>query len=159
MMFNEAAKQQIDKLYTGRKHVELTVGILQDGQKEIVHWNPDRKETPETLVYPVGSICKPFTASLLAKHMAEGKLDLQVPISEYLPELPPRYYPNLEKLATHTSGFTTQPYTFWTTLPFLLNGNTLFRRTTKDHRRYDYVDRRLCVICHGRRAHDHLSDQ
>ncbi len=123
MMFNEAAKQQIDKLYTGRKHVELTVGILQDGQKEIVHWNPDRKETPETLVYPVGSICKPFTASLLAKHIAEGKLDLQVPISEYLPELPPRYYPNLEKLATHTSGFTTQPYTFWTTLPFLLKMN------------------------------------
>jgi len=123
MIFTDAAKQQIDRLYKGRKHVELTIGMLRRGEKEICHWNPERQESPDTLVYPVGSICKPFTASLLAKHVAAGKLDLHAPISEYIPGLPPRYYPTLEKLATHTSGFKTQPYTLLTSLPFFLRMN------------------------------------
>ena len=87
MEFTPGAKQQIDKLYQGRKHVELTIGILRDGKQEIRHWNPERKETDAELIYPVGSICKPFVASLLAKCISEGKLDLTAPISEYLPEL------------------------------------------------------------------------
>ena len=123
MQFTAAAKQEIDKLYNGRKHVELTIGILKDGRKEMLHWNPERKETPDRPVYPVGSICKPFTASLLAKFVSEGRLDLSAPIDRYIPGLPPRYYPSLEKLATHTSGFTTQPYTLLTTLPFLIKMN------------------------------------
>ena len=123
MILAEETKQEIDKLYHGRKHVDLTIGVLRNGEKEIRHWDPERKESAETLVYPVGSICKPFTASLLAKYVAEGKLDLHAPISEYIPGLPQRYYPSLEKLATHTSGFRTQPYTLWTTIPFLLKMN------------------------------------
>ncbi len=75
MNFTEITKQLIDKLYQGRKHVELTIGILRDGAKEVRHWGPDRQESPESLVYPVGSICKPFTASLLAKQVAGGKLE------------------------------------------------------------------------------------
>jgi CubicO group peptidase (beta-lactamase class C family) len=123
MKLTEASKQQIDRLYQGRKHVELTVGILRDGRKETVQWGPDREEKPDKLVYPVGSICKPFTASLLAKYVSEGKLDLTVPISEYIPDLPDRWYPSLEKLATHTSGFGTQPYTLLTMIPFFLKMN------------------------------------
>ena len=123
MVFGEAAKQQIDLLYKSRKHVELTIGILRDGKKEIRHWNPERQESPEELVYPVGSICKPFTASLMAKYVSEGKLDLKAPISEYIPGLPERYYPSLEKLATHTSGYKMQPYTLLTSLPFFIRMN------------------------------------
>ena len=124
MDFSKAAKQQIGKLYKGRKHVELTIGILKDGEKEIRHWNPLRKETPDTaLVYPAGSICKPFTASLMAKYIAEGKLDLHVPISEYISGLPSRHYPTLEQLATHTSGFKTQPYSPRTAIPLFLRMN------------------------------------
>ena len=124
MNFSVEAQKEIDKLYKGRHHVELTIGVLRDGKTEIVHLGPDGKETENTqLVYPVGSICKPFTASLLAKYLAEGKLDLHTPIDRYIPGLPERYYPNLEKLATHTSGYTTQPYTLLTTLPFFLKMN------------------------------------
>lgn len=123
MVFTEETTKEVDKLYRGRKHVELTVGILKDGQKEIVRWDPERKENPETIVYPVGSICKLFTASLISKRVSEGLLDLNTPIDAYIPSLPKRYYPSLEKLATHTSGFTTQPYTALTTLPFILKMN------------------------------------
>ena len=123
MNYSESTRQEIDKLYKGRRHVELSIGILKDGSKETAHWGPDRQPSRTTLVYPVGSICKPFTASLLAKYLSEGKLDLKAPINKYIPDLPERYYPCLEKLATHTSGYTTQPYTLLTTLPFFLKMN------------------------------------
>ena len=115
---------QIEKLYKNRKHVELTIGIDRNGERTIMRFGPDQKEKDgEMLVYPVGSICKTFTTALLAKYVKEGKLDLQAPINTYIKGLPERYYPSLEKLATHTSGYTTQPYTLWTTLPFFLRMN------------------------------------
>ena len=124
MTFSTATQTEIDKLYKGRNHVELSIGLLRSDSLESFHWGPDRAESDAVqLIYPVGSICKPFTASLLAKYLSEGKLDLHAPISEYIPGLPKRYYPDLEKLATHTSGFKTQPYTALTTLPFLLRMN------------------------------------
>ena len=124
MTFSPLTQKEIDKLYKNRKHVELTIGVLKDGKMEICHWGPDQgKKNGEALVYPIGSICKPFTASLLAKYVAEGKLNLTVPIDRYISGLPERYYPSLEKLATHTSGYTTQPYTWATTLPFFLKMN------------------------------------
>ena len=124
MTFSPLTQKEIDKLYKNRKHVDLTIGILKDGSMKIRHWGPDREEKQDdALVYPVGSICKPFTASLLAKYVSEGKLDLTVPIDRYISDLPERYSPSLEKLATHTSGYTTQPYTWATTLPFFLKMN------------------------------------
>ena len=124
MTFNAAAQKEIDKLYKGRRHVELSIGILRNGETEFLRLGPDRKEVggPQ-LVYPVGSICKTFTTSRLAKYLVEGKLDLRTPIDRYIPGLPERYYPNLEKLATHTSGYTTQPYSLLTTIPFFLKMN------------------------------------
>lgn len=124
MEFSQSASAQIEKLYNGRHHVELSIGILKDGKMECVRYGNDGKEKDgDLLIYPVGSICKPFTASLMAKYLAEGKLDLHVPINRYIGSLPERYYPNLEKLATHTSGFKTQPYNFFTTLPFFIRMN------------------------------------
>ncbi|MCR5755576.1 MAG: beta-lactamase family protein [Acetatifactor sp.] len=124
MDFTNATKAEIDKLYENRKHVELTIGILRDGKTEVVYWGPDRQVTDESdKIYPVGSIGKTFTASLLAKYVSEGKLDLQTPINQYIQGLPERYYPSLEKLATHTSGYTSQPYNLFTTLPYFVHMN------------------------------------
>ena len=125
MIIPAQAHIEIDKLYKKRHHVELTIGTrLKSGETEVIHFGPDRMIAEgEPLVYPVGSICKPFTASLLAKYVSEGKLDLDAPISEYIPGLPERYYPSLRKLATHTSGYTTQPYTTLTTIPFFVKMN------------------------------------
>ncbi len=149
MVFSSNVKKEIDKLYKNRKHVELTIGILKDGHTEICHWGPDRQEkNGETLIYPVGSICKPFTASLMAKYISEGKLDLAAPISRYISDLPERYYPSLEKLATHTSGFKTEPYTLWTTIPFFLKMNReggLFH--TNPFRGYPDEEGMMKIIC------------
>ena len=124
MRLPQAAEAEIKKLYRNREHVELTIGIDRNGSREVMHLGPlQRPDSNTGIIYPVGSICKPFTTSLLAKYLGEGKLDLKAPINEYIPDLPDRYYPSLEKLATHTSGYTTQPYTFWSTLPFFLKMN------------------------------------
>ena len=124
MIIPAQAHVEIDKLYHNRHHVELTIGVRKDGKTEIIHFGPDRKPVDgEPLVYPVGSICKPFTASLLAKYVSEGKLDLDAPINTYIRDLPEQYYPSLRKLATHTSGFGTQPYNLVTMIPFFVRMN------------------------------------
>ena len=124
MEFVPETQNLIEKLYKNRKHVELTIGILREGEVQVVHWGPDKKVMDgDTLIYPVGSICKPFTTCLLAKYVSEGKLDLKAPISTYIDGLPEGYYPTLEKLATHTSGYTTQPYKPFDTVKFLLRMN------------------------------------
>ena len=111
MDFSNQSERLMDKLYQGRKHVELTIGTLKDGRTEVHHWGPNREEKDnEVLIYPAGSICKLFTTALLAKYVSEGKLDLDAPLSQYIRPLPEQYYPNLRKLATHSSGYSTQPY-------------------------------------------------
>ena len=124
MLLPAKALVEMDRLYTKRHHVELTIGILKDGKSEVLHFGLDRRPVKgDSLVYPVGSICKPFTASLLARYVSEGKLDLDAPLSQYIKGLPDQYYPSLRKLATHTSGYKTQPYTTLTSLPFFIRMN------------------------------------
>ena len=124
MLLPANALVEMDKLYHKRNHVELTIGILKDGTTDVLFFGPDRKAKKDgSLIYPVGSICKPYTASLAAKYVSEGKLDLDAPLSAYIKDLPDQYYPSLRKLATHTSGYKTQPYTLLTSLPFFIRMN------------------------------------
>ena len=44
MTFSTAAQKEIDKLYKGRHHVELSIGILWNGETEVLHLGPDGKE-------------------------------------------------------------------------------------------------------------------
>lgn len=124
MKFTEQSQQHIDKLYQGRRHVELSIGILKDGVRETIHWGPNReKKDSEVLVYPVGSICKPFTTALLAKYVSEGSLDLDEPLSTYIKPLPEQYYPSLVKLATHSSGYAGKPHSTWTAIRMIARMN------------------------------------
>ncbi|MFN8514319.1 MAG: serine hydrolase [Thermomicrobiales bacterium] len=69
----------------------MTVGILQGGERETHAWGVTSLETgypmlPES-VFRVASISKLFTATLAMTLVDEGKLDLDRPVAEYLPEL------------------------------------------------------------------------
>lgn len=116
MKLKTAAEPAIQSLYAGTSHMELTLGILRNGVKEILHLDPEQNESDEVLTYPVGSICKTITASLLAKYVTEGKADLSAPLSEYIGGLPDRYYPSLRRLAVHSSGYGGRPFGFLETL-------------------------------------------
>lgn len=110
MDIRTSADPVIRSLYPNRSHMELTIGILKNGETQIIHLDPEQKESDEVLTYPVGSICKTFTASLLAKYIAEGKADLNAPLSAYISGLPEQYYPSLRRLAVHSSGYGGKPF-------------------------------------------------
>lgn len=55
--------------------------------------------------YEIGSISKTFVGLLCAKAISEGKLNLDDSISSYLDLGDARYYPTIERLLTHTSGY------------------------------------------------------
>ena len=112
MNISDKTQQLLDSLLQGRPHAELTVGVLKEGQIETIHYNAKKQISPSKLIYPVGSIGKPFTASLLAKRISEGKISLDDPINKFIPGLPEMYYPSIRRMATHHSGYGTAPYSF-----------------------------------------------
>jgi len=65
----------------------------------------DIENTTDTK-HRLGSITKQFTAMLILQLASEGKLDLQAPISDYLPDYPNGHNPQIttHHLLTHTSG-------------------------------------------------------
>lgn len=65
----------------------------------------DIENTTDTK-HRLGSITKQFTAMLILQLAADGKLDLQAPISDYLPDYPNGHSPQIttHHLLTHTSG-------------------------------------------------------
>jgi CubicO group peptidase (beta-lactamase class C family) len=69
----------------------VAVGILQGGERETHAWGVTSLETgypllPES-VFRVASISKLFTATLAMTLVDEGRLDLDRPVADYLPEL------------------------------------------------------------------------
>ena len=54
MEFSPKTIAEIEKLYKGRHHVELSIGVLKDGEITYSHRNPSREEDDALLVYPVG---------------------------------------------------------------------------------------------------------
>src|SRR5262249_51500818 len=68
-----------------------------------MEWNI--ANTPDTK-FRLGSISKQFTATLILQLVEEGKLDLQAPISRYLPDYPATNGDRIttHQLLNHTSG-------------------------------------------------------
>ncbi|HEY7036927.1 MAG TPA: serine hydrolase [Thermomicrobiales bacterium] len=113
-----AALAEIDDLV--REQMEkwevpgLAVGILHDGRVETAGYGVTSLETkqpvvPETL-FQIGSISKVFTATLVMTLVDEGKLDLDVPVVAYVPDLPladdtARRTITVRHLLTHQGGF------------------------------------------------------
>jgi len=73
-----------------------------------VGWANVEKQIPatESTQFRIGSTSKAVTATLLAKMVPEGKIDLDKPIENYYPNLPNPSWKKLtpRQLASHTSG-------------------------------------------------------
>lgn len=74
--------------------------------------------TPATK-FRIGSVTKQFTAALVLQLVEEGKIDLQAPITSYLPEYPAAQGERvtIHQLLTHTSGIPS-----YTALPGFMDG-------------------------------------
>lgn len=90
----------------GSKDAVITVGIIQNGKMTYDVYGENGSKLPrEDHIYEIGSITKTFTTSLLCKAVIEGRVSLDDSIDKYL-SLPDKdYYPTIERIVTHTSGY------------------------------------------------------
>lgn len=99
-------EQMLSYTTKNNKDAIISVGIIENGVINYTVYGENMKViTQEEHFYEIGSITKTFTSALIAKAVIEGKLDLNDRIDTYL-ELPNNaYYPTIESLLTHTSGY------------------------------------------------------
>ena len=90
----------------GKEDAKITIGTIKDGKVTITVYGEDGKVLPEQAYdYEIGSLTKTFTSSLLCKAIEEKGVKLTDSINYYLPLSEQSYYPSLERIVTHTSGY------------------------------------------------------
>jgi len=121
----EALPDRIKATVENDRLVSISMAIVHEGKmifsQAIGHSNLEdqRPATPQT-IYPMASITKVFTATMLAHLVEQGVVSLEDPVQKYLPEYQPRSpFPGtqpttLRQLAAHTSGLPKDtPLNFW----------------------------------------------
>ncbi|GAA3604810.1 hypothetical protein GCM10022396_22530 [Flavivirga amylovorans] len=112
--FAQSKVEQIDKLITAyTEYGKFNGSVLVSDHGKVIYkkgfgmanmeWDiPNQTNTKHRL----GSITKQFTAMLILQLAADGKLDLQAPITKYLPDYPKETGDKIttHHLLTHTSG-------------------------------------------------------
>lgn len=98
------------KYCSSGKDKKISVAIIDDGEITYRVFGSNGEENDSLYDYEIGSISKTFVGLLCAKAVSEGKLNLDDSISSYLDLGDARYYPTIERLLTHTSGY--KPYYF-----------------------------------------------
>jgi len=115
MSFDELLAEALD----GKKDACVTVGILKDGQTSYEVYGEGGKRLEQTEYrYEIGSVTKTMTASLIARAVLDGKLQLTDTIDKYLALPEGKVYPTIASLLTHTSGLDGE-YFEWSMLPYV----------------------------------------
>jgi CubicO group peptidase (beta-lactamase class C family) len=92
----------------------VALGVLHDGQEHTAGFGVTNVEHPlpvtPTTLFQIGSISKTFTGTAIMRLVAQQRLNLDIPICTYLPELrlrDPQVETNvtLRHVLTHTAGF------------------------------------------------------
>lgn len=69
----------------------VTVGVWVDGQEACVCYGVTSIDNPLTVnrdtLYELGSVTKTFTATVLMRLVAAGRIELDAPVRRYVPEL------------------------------------------------------------------------
>ena len=103
------------------KSVGIAVGLIDDQGATVVGYGKlgktDEREPDGETVFEIGSISKVFTSILLADMVQQGRVGLNDPVQEFLPDsvrVPMRddTEMTLYHLATHTSGLPRMPDNF-----------------------------------------------
>lgn len=114
----EIAQILADRIDRDQANVAISVAVIEDGAPRFVSHGTMSKDDPtpvdEHTLFEAGSITKVMTNVLLAQLVVDGRIDLDAPLTDYLPEgtiLPERDGKAITAfdLATHTSGFSGLP--------------------------------------------------
>jgi CubicO group peptidase (beta-lactamase class C family) len=120
-ILNEFGKELASQLNNENLHASISVAVIKNNR---IIWlnaygyasiNSDVPADTAS-IYRIGSITKTFTATLLLQLVQEGKLKLDDPVENYLPEIKrlSGYAHNgpvtFRQLASHTAGLDREPY-------------------------------------------------
>jgi CubicO group peptidase (beta-lactamase class C family) len=105
----EASRPLVDKLNDGLRAPGMSVAVAVRGR---VVWSlacgyadrARRRPTTEGTRFRIGSVSKAITAAALMRYAADGVVDLDAPISRYLPSFPHGGEISLRQLAGHLAG-------------------------------------------------------
>ena len=98
--FREKLRGCIDRYLALSPENRLSIGLIKNGVTYIYGINADE----DKLRYDIGSVSKTMTAHIILKLYAEGLLDIQASVADYIP-LRRGSYPTLYELMTHTAGY------------------------------------------------------
>lgn len=106
-------RERLEELIACHDVPAASLAVLADGEVAtaaagVLNLNTGVPATEDSL-FQIGSITKPYTATLVMQLVDEGKLDLDVPVVQYLPELKlsdtaVNEQVTLRHLLTHSSG-------------------------------------------------------
>lgn len=86
--------------------IKISIAIMKDGEVTYQAYGKNSKILDNTKYdYEIGSISKTFVGLMVSKAIEENKIDIRLSISEYLALDKNKYYPTIERLITHTSGY------------------------------------------------------
>ncbi|GHB34279.1 beta-lactamase [Salinicola rhizosphaerae] len=100
----------VESLMADQQIPGMAIALVRPQGTEVFNYGvADRKtQAPvdDDTLFELGSVSKTFTATLASVAAVQGKLDLDAPVSRYLPELKGSAFDaiNGENLATHTGG-------------------------------------------------------
>lgn len=106
--FLEAVDGEVNKQFVGN----FAMAIMKNGTVEYGKFHSAGKAVDRNTVFQVASLSKWISAVGIIKLVEDGKLDLDVPVSNYLTrwQLPPSKFNNEEvtvrRLLSHTAGLT-----------------------------------------------------
>lgn len=98
------------KYDTKNDEAKISVATIKNGNIEYKIYGKNMKEEQKIYDYEIGSISKTYLALLLSKTINENKINMKDSINKYLNLGDNKYYPTIERLITHTSGY--KPYYF-----------------------------------------------
>ncbi|MFC5373236.1 serine hydrolase domain-containing protein [Brevundimonas faecalis] len=107
-----AVEPEVERLMTDPGYRAVSGVVYFRGRAQTFHFGvlPSGHRPDDRTLYEVASITKTYTGLLLAQAVRDGKVELDVPVSAYLPEIDPARLARdgqdvtLRHLATHTSG-------------------------------------------------------
>ncbi len=89
---------------------KISIAIIKDGNVDYKIYGKNMVKENELYDYEIGSISKTYVALLLSKAINDNKINVNDSINKYLELENDKYYPTIERLITHTSGY--KPYYF-----------------------------------------------
>ncbi len=100
----------VNQILSSTKVPSASIAIVKDGHIAYLQaygqarLSPEMEATPQ-MQYSIGSISKQFTAAAVLLLAQEGKLNLNDPVSKYLPELTRAREVTIRMLLSQTSGY------------------------------------------------------